>query len=388
MTLSGGTASFSDVAVGNNKLVTINGLSLGGASAGNYTVNTTATTVADIIARGTIQTRALRYLGTNLGTSAANNLAADKTPLLPGQNSGFANYTNYSRGLNGVVIDIANFPASTTLAQLLASLQLAQWNGIAAGGFAALPGAAIPDITVVFGGGAGGSARVQIAFPDNTLQNTWLRVTVRAGLATALTNDDVFYFGNVIGDFGVGNILTGPPASQRLRVNATDTGAVRSNQSTASNSAGVTNIYDVNRDGRVNATDTGIVRSNQQTAGIVAPITAPGSIAPPAPTGLAPVFPPSVDLTAPVISTGKIESSVVKIEDVRETIKTPNSLSFAAATAIGKVQQGILDSEFSSTTSTTKEVDSKLRSLDDYFTSIWKKGYRDSLADDHLVIRK
>ena len=100
------------------------------------------------------------------------------------------------------------------------------------------------------------------------------------------------------------------------------------------------------------------------------------------------MFPPSVDLTAPVISTGKIESSVVKIEDVRETIKTPNSLSFAAATAIGKVQQGILDSEFSSTTSTTKEVDSKLRSLDDYFTSIWKKGYRDSLADDHLVIRK
>jgi endonuclease/exonuclease/phosphatase family metal-dependent hydrolase len=388
VTLSGGTASFSDVAVGNNKLVTINGLSLGGASAGNYTVNTTATTVADIIARGTIQTRALRYLGTNLGTSAANNLAADKTPLLPGQNSGFANYTNYSRGLNGVVIDIANFPASTTLAQLLASLQLAQWNGIAAGGFAALPGAAIPDITVVFGGGAGGSARVQIAFPDNTLQNTWLRVTVRAGLATALTNDDVFYFGNVIGDFGVGNILTGPPASQRLRVNATDTGAVRSNQSTASNSAGVTNIYDVNRDGRVNATDTGIVRSNQQTAGIVAPITAPGSIAPPAPTGIAPVFPPSVDLTAPVISTGKIESSVVIIEDVRETIKTPNSLSFAAATAIGKVQQGILDSDFSSTTSTTKEVDSKLRSLDDYFASIWKKGYCDSLADDHLVIRK
>ena len=379
VTLSGGTASFSDAAVGNNKLVMINDLSLGGASAGNYTVNTTATTVADIIARGTIQNRALRYLGTNLGTSAANNLATDKTPLLPGQNSGFANYTNYSRGLNGVVIDIANFPASTTPAQLLASLQLAQWNGIAAGGFVALPGAAIPSVTVVFGGGAGGSARVQIAFPDNTLQNTWLRVTVGAGLATALTNDDVFYFGNVIGDFGVGNILTGLPASQRLRVNATDTGAVRSNQSTASNSAGVTNIYDVNRDGRVNATDTGIVRSNQQTAGIVAPITAPGSIAPPAPTGIAPVFPPLVDLTAPVISTGKIESSVVRIEDVRETIETPNSISFAAATAIVKVQQGFLDSEFSSTTSTTstnKEVDPKLRSLDDYFTSIWKKGYR------------
>ena len=61
----------------------------------------------------------------------------------------------------------------------------------------------------------------------------------------------------------------------RLRVNAVDTGAVRANQSILPNSVDVTNIYDVNRDGRVNAVDTGLVRSNQQIIGIVAPITAP-----------------------------------------------------------------------------------------------------------------
>ena len=87
----------------------------------------------------------------------------------------------------------------------------------------------------------------------------------------------------MIGEFNVGNTAT------RLRVNATDTGAVRSNQSTAANSASVTNIYDVNRDGRVNATDTGIVRSNQQTAGIVAPLTVPGAIPPVGAFGMPPL---------------------------------------------------------------------------------------------------
>ena len=120
-------------------------------------------------------------------------------------------------------------------------------------------------------GGVAGSTRVRITFPDNTVQNTWLRVTLLANSATGLAANDVFYFGNVIGDINVGN------TASRIRVNATDTGAVRVNQSTLPNSASVTNIYDVNRDGRVNATDTGIVRTNQQTLGIVAPITAPSA---------------------------------------------------------------------------------------------------------------
>ena len=223
--------------------------------------------------------------GENLSSAGAANNAIDpsKTVLrTPGAISTFANYTNYSRGLNGLIVDIAGLPATVTNAQMLASLQFAHWNAISAGGFAALPVAAVPTVTILSNSGVGGSARIKITFPNNTLQNTWIRVTVLANNTTGLAVNDVFYFGNVIGEVNAGNTQT------RLRVNATDTGAVRSNQSTAANSASVTNIYDVNRDGRVNATDTGIVRSNQQTAGIVAPITVPGAIPPSGAFGMPP----------------------------------------------------------------------------------------------------
>jgi hypothetical protein len=365
--------------------VTATGLSLSGAGAGNYSVNTTATTTADIIKEGTIQTRGLRYLANNpllLGTSASTSLATDKVALRTGTST-FANYTNYSRGLTGVVIDIADLPASTTPSQLASSLQFAQWNGIAAGGFGALSGAAVPTVTIASGAGASGSSRVQIAFPDNTVQNTWLRVTLVAGLTTALTANDVFYFGNVIGDLGVGNILTGLPASQRIRVNATDTGAVRSNQSTAANSAPVTNIYDVDRNGRVNATDTGIVRSNQQTAGIVAPITIPGSVPPSAPSGFGFVTPPMTGTPAPVVSTGKVGTvglggaAVTCIEDDRDAVPmraSATSLHLASGSTSTSEKRGDVVAQSSTTSSSTKsEVDSKLQSLDEYFASIWRQ---------------
>jgi hypothetical protein len=374
----GGTATFATSAIGNGITVTATGLSLSGAGAGNYSVNTTATTTADIIKEGTIQTRGLRYLANNpllLGTSASTSLATDKVALRTGTST-FANYTNYSRGLTGVVIDIADLPASTTPSQLASSLQFAQWNGIAAGGFGALSGAAVPTVTIASGAGASGSSRVQIAFPDNTVQNTWLRVTVLAGLTTALTANDVFYFGNVIGEFNTGN------TSNRLRVNATDTGAVRSNQSTAANSAPVTNIYDVNRDGRVNATDTGLVRSNQQTAGIVAPITIPGPLPPSAPAGFRFATPPTTGTPTPVVSTGKVgtvglgDAAATGMEEDRDSVAMPasaTSLDLASgSTSTSEKRDEVVVPSSTTSSSSKSEVDSKLQSLDEYFASIWK----------------
>jgi hypothetical protein len=211
--------------------------------------------------------------GANLSSAgAANNaIATDKSPLLPGNASTFANYTNYARGLNGVIVDINGLPATTSDSQILASLQFARWNGIDAAGFVALPGAAIPTASILSGSGVGGSARVKITFPDNTLQNTWLRVTVLANADTALAANDLFYFGNVIGDLDFGNTAT------RLRVNGQDAALLLSNQSPGANSAGVTNKFDLDRNGRVNGQDYAFLLANQQAAGIVAPITAPSS---------------------------------------------------------------------------------------------------------------
>jgi Dockerin type I domain len=255
------TWSYLPTTAATNQTVTITGTDEQGGS---------STVSFSLSAFSTFATRGLAYVGAT-GSSAATSLATDKVALLPGQSSTFANYTNYSLGLNGVVVDLNGLPAATTNAQMLASLQFAQWDGIAAEGFTSLPSIAIPSVTIANGGGTSGSSRVRIVFPDNSIQNTWLQVTVLANQNTGLSANDVFYFGNVVGDFDIGNTST------RYRVNALDTSAVRNNQSTGANSVGVTNIYDVNRDGRVNALDTSIVRNNQQTSGLVAPITAPSA---------------------------------------------------------------------------------------------------------------
>ena len=63
---------------------------------------------------------------------------------------------------------------------------------------------------------------------------------------TRLASDDVFYFGNLIGDTG-GN----------GRVNALDLGAVKRLLNT---DAAIDSPVDFNRDGRVNALDLGIVK--------------------------------------------------------------------------------------------------------------------------------
>ena len=237
-----------------------------------------STTTFNITVHTTIATRGLVYVGAT-GASASTSLATDKQALLPGQSSTFANYTNYSRGLNGIVIDVAGLPASVTNAQLASSLQFANWNGISAAGFVALPSAAVPTVTIVAGGVAG-STRVRVAFPDNTLQNTWLRVTFLANANTRLAANDVFYFGNVIGELDFGNTAT------RLRVNGQDAALMLANQSPGANSASVTNKFDLDRNGRVNGQDYAILLANQQAAGIVAPITAPSARAAPASRGL------------------------------------------------------------------------------------------------------
>ena len=233
-----------------------------------------STTTFNVTAYTTVATRGLLYVGAT-GASASTSLATDKTALLPGQSSTFANYTNYSRGLNGLVIDVTGLPATVTDAQLAASLQFANWNGIAAAGFVALPGAAVPTVAIIAGGVAG-STRVSITFPSNTVQNTWLRVTLVANANTRLAANDVFYFGNVIGELDFGNTAT------RLRVNGQDAALILANQSPGANTAAVTNKFDLDRNGRVNGQDYAILLANQQAAGIVAPITAPSSRSAPA----------------------------------------------------------------------------------------------------------
>jgi hypothetical protein len=186
------------------------------------------------------------------GDAAANaaddaSVAPDKQALLAGQVAGEANYTGYLRGINGLMIDIAGWSggvAGRTLSADDFTFRVASDLGAAAWTDAPAP----TTIALRGGAGAGGSDRVTLCWPDGAIKNTWLQVTVKANPNTGLAADDVFYFGNLVGDAG-----------GDLRVNALDVAAVKRALGTGS---AIDSRLDFNRDGRINALDVAAVKQN------------------------------------------------------------------------------------------------------------------------------
>ena len=195
--------------------------------------------------------------GTNATDPLVNPIAAidpTKSALLPGGQASVANYTNYSRGLNGLVIDITN-PANLAAIDSN-SFQFATWSTFTdtTPNFLTIT----PTVTVsTFAtGGQGGSARVKLTFADNTIQNSWLRVTVLANpLTTGLTANDVFYFGNARFDVNP----AAPPFASQVSINVLDTNQVRAQN--GQNPGVVSNVFDVDRSGAVNVLDTNATRA-------------------------------------------------------------------------------------------------------------------------------
>jgi hypothetical protein len=203
---------------------------------------------AAVLARQVFYNRST-FDGNNPAANASddNAIATDKRALLPGGAATFANVTSYSRGLNGVFIDVRNFTAAPTAADFV-------FRTGAAGNPATWPLAAAPTITLRRGAGIGGSDRLTLTWPDNAINNAWLQVTINPGGNTGLAAADVFYFGNLVGE-------TGDGAAATARVNAVDLAQVRRHFSPRN--VAVDSTYDLNRDGQVNSLDVLIAKSNQ-----------------------------------------------------------------------------------------------------------------------------
>jgi len=120
-------------------------------------------------------------------------IAADKTPLLPGQSPAPANYTNYHHGINGIMVDIEDLAGTPTGGDFGFRTNEADspdtWVS-----------APVPTLSVRPGEGVGGSDRAVFIWADGAILNQWLEVTVIANANTGLTADDVFYLGNSVGD--------------------------------------------------------------------------------------------------------------------------------------------------------------------------------------------
>ncbi|NQU20461.1 MAG: lamin tail domain-containing protein, partial [Candidatus Nealsonbacteria bacterium] len=178
-------------------------------------------------------------------------IATDKLPLLPGEVATSANYTSYNRGINGVMVDLANLPAEKTPAA--ADFLFHVGNDDMPGDWPVAPSPS--SVTFTAGAGTGGSDRVTIIWPDNTIRNTWLQVTVLAAHLD-LPHDDVFYFGNAMADSG------NSPAD--ARVTTADLLLARNNpRDSISSPADIAFPYDYDRDGQVNAIDVLLARNNQ-----------------------------------------------------------------------------------------------------------------------------
>ena len=173
-------------------------------------------------------------------------IAPDKSALLPGQTATFANYTSYDKGINGLMIDVANLPTGALSASdfgFRVSTDGVIWN--------AAP--AVSAITVRRAMGVNGSDRVEILFPDDSITNQWLQITVNANARTGLAAPDVFYFGNLVGG-------TGQHANLAI-VNTTDIAIAKLAVNTA---ATLASIADFNRNGVVTITDVALAKLNNQ----------------------------------------------------------------------------------------------------------------------------
>lgn len=196
-------------------------------------------------------------------TSDDDAIAIDKQALLPGQTATFANYSSFPLGINGIIIDatLAN-PTAFSSSDIL----LARGAGNELSDFTALSVNA--SITVRPGEGVDGSDRITVILPNGSVVNEYLQVSVLANANTGLANDDVFYFGNVVGDTG--------DLPNNTIVNVADQSGVRANL-TAFQAPGIDNPFDINRDGVVNVTDDSVIGANLTAFVQVPLITAPAA---------------------------------------------------------------------------------------------------------------
>jgi polygalacturonase len=178
-----------------------------------------------------------------------NAIAPDKSPLFPGGTATYSNLSNYSNGINGIIIDMANLPPNTTLQP--SDFQFATGNASDTTTWTTLPTA--PTITLLTP--TGSITPVDLTWPNHTIQNTWLQITVLATADTGLSANNVFYFGNLVGKV--------PDTSSPEQVTALDLATIEQN---IVGTATITNPYDINRDGSVDAEDLVLTQDNSFSA--------------------------------------------------------------------------------------------------------------------------
>ncbi|HEY2760754.1 MAG TPA: LamG-like jellyroll fold domain-containing protein, partial [Pirellulales bacterium] len=244
--LQGSDTAFTDtnLTAGTQYFYQICAIDLAGNSAFTTAVSVTPPTPS-------VVGRSIFYNGSSFDDEIdANAIAPDKQVLLPGQTASFQNYTSYSQGINGLMIDVSNLDGDLSANDFTFMVgnasNISSWQP-----------APVPEIVSTFtGGGVNDSTRIELIWADGAIQNEWLQITLKADLLTQLAAPDVFYVGNAIGD--IGNSATD------AEVDSSDVLGARGHPDAGP--ASILNPYDFNRDGVVDAQDVMISKQNVRVA--------------------------------------------------------------------------------------------------------------------------
>ncbi len=215
--------------------------------------------------------------------------ATDKIAYLPGSGPAtFANISSYNKGINGLMIDLSADHGELSLADFTfragRNNQPDTWETLPVpNGFVITT---LDETT----------HRITFTWPDGSIGNAWLEVTVNANAQTGLAAPDVFYFGNRVGDSGLGNSAAAAITS------AADQLAARAN---AAGGVSVTNPFDFNRNKVVSAGDELTARFNP---GILLMLNLP---APAAPSVAAPLADAVNDFAPATLSIESATSSAI-----------------------------------------------------------------------------
>jgi hypothetical protein len=271
------------------------------------------------------------YDGLVAGISGADDLAiaVNKNALLPGQTASFANYTNSSKGINGLMVDL-RFAADKSLIDLT-DFQFRVGNNNSPSGWSLLAGSQLPTLVVRPGTGVDGTDRIEFVWNDaSAIKNQWLQVTILATDHTGLRSPDVFYFGNLVGE--TGNV------AGEASVTVLDEQQTRSHRSYFS-LVDISNGYDFNLDRKVNAADEYLARSNAGAS--LTMLTIPAAAA--AAEVYAPIEETAESPADPTASTEGEEEAVETIVVVSEDQNTGEDNREIASTAATETDSAVVD---------------------------------------------
>ena len=188
-----------------------------------------ATVTIDVPPTGPISGRHVFYNNSSLdGQDPAaeaqddNAIATEKWALLPLQTLSPGKVFAGAQGINGLMIDIdgvgdaANLGPDDFVVRTGTEGDPSGWDVLEL-----VDNERVPGVSVREGDGVGGSDRVTLTWPDGTLTNTYVQVTVLDNGHTGLAEPDVFYVASQVGD-----------ATGDRKVNADDLARVLANWGT------------------------------------------------------------------------------------------------------------------------------------------------------------